>query len=112
MGVINHTVLVVHSDFMEKLEQAHEKAIELLGELVTPIVNVVVNSGGSFMIGVDGSKEYWSESDDRDEKQKLFLEWAEEKFASYDEEENRFSWIVCVEVNFGELDPKGKVLVC
>jgi hypothetical protein len=110
MGTINHTALILTSLFVEKITEAHKVAVSIFGELATPLIPYVVNEGMSFMIAPDGSKEGWSQSDNRDHDQAEFISWVNDTF-NYIEEGERNQFIEMVEVTFGEYDKDGKVSV-
>lgn len=82
MGTIKHNSIVVTHWDKELLVKAHSIALEIFkkkfGEhcsLVSNVCEGVVNSGGSFFIGADMSKEGWPQSDDGDAARKEFLDW-------------------------------------
>lgn len=68
MGTIKHNAMVVTgSDYaMDKLELVHNKAKELFGSLVSPIIESHSNGYQSFFVAPDGSKEVWEESNEGD----------------------------------------------
>ena len=76
MGYIRHNAVIVtaagYDDALQALERAHQKAQELFGPLVTPVVESVINGYRSFFVAPDGSKEDWPESDAYDAKRKEF----------------------------------------
>lgn len=85
MGYIRHHTIIVISggDYtgtaLEKryphLQQAHAKAVELMGSQVSNIIEPQVNGEASFFIGPDGSKEGWQSSEDGNQRRKEFLDW-------------------------------------
>lgn len=75
MGYMKHNAIVVTSWDAKRMEMAHAKAVEVLGSLVSPLINGVINSQISFFVAPDGSKEGWSASNEYDEKRSLFLDW-------------------------------------
>lgn len=74
MGTIIHTTIVVTgapSDWRDRskpapLREAHTKARELLGELVSEIVPHRVNGLASFFVAPDGSKRGWADANEAD----------------------------------------------
>ncbi|WP_409175533.1 hypothetical protein [Brevibacillus fortis] len=68
MGYIKHNAIVVTGapHAMSQLEMVHNKAQELFGSLVSPIIESHWNGFHSFFVAPDGSKEGWKESDDAD----------------------------------------------
>ena len=90
MGYFRHKAIVVHHYDNKTLEQVHAVAkflftSENLGPLVTDIVPVIINDGGSFMIGVDGSKEGWETSDKYDAAAEKLFDWMDTAGVSYAE---------------------------
>lgn len=75
MGYLKHNAIVVTSWDCKMMQKAHAKAVEILGKLVSPLIDGVVNSQTSFFVAPDGSKEGWAESNEHDEKRKEFLDW-------------------------------------
>lgn len=82
MGYFLH--LVVISPLAEPIAAAHAKAKELfagtghrLGE-VSDISTTPINAVCSFMVGPDGSKEGWPESDEGDAAREAFIAWMNE----------------------------------
>lgn len=93
MGTFIHHALVVTCWERKAVEAAHAKAAELFpGSILTPIMGVVANSGASFAIVPDGSKEGWPQSDEMDAARSAFIEWLRTPESRY------VDWI---EVEFG-----------
>lgn len=68
MGYLRHEALIVHCWDDERLTKAHNAITGIFnsagyGSLVSGIVGAIANGGGSFFVGVDGSKEGWETSD-------------------------------------------------
>lgn len=93
MGYMTHHAIIVTSWKRQAIDAAYELAESTFGQLVTPIVEGVVNEQYTFMVGPDGSKEGWDISDDHDElrsgfvarlkalhDEQLWLDWAEVQF--------------------------------
>lgn len=95
MGWIRHHAIVVTGLTEEAIAAAHSKAVELFPpETVTPIISGTTNGYTSFMIGPDGSKEGWGESDRGDKRRDEFVRWMENPPAQ--------SWLMdYVEVAYG-----------
>lgn len=72
MGYIKHNAICVTSFDSEEIKVLHKKAREIFEELVTEIIEGVINGYASFFIAPDGSKEGWSESNEYDKKRKEF----------------------------------------
>lgn len=74
MGYIRHNTIVVTGDSypkaQEKTNSAHKKALELFGDLVSPVIKGKTNGYQSFFVAPDGSKEGWDLSDKYNEKRK------------------------------------------
>lgn len=75
MGYIRHNAIIVTGDSyqgaQQDFEMAHKKAKKLFGNLVSDTIKGVINGYQSFFVAPDGSKEYWTESDEFDEKRKM-----------------------------------------
>lgn len=91
MGYIKHNSIIVSSWDDEKLLLAHKKAQETFGSLTTLIHEYIINSGGSFAVLPDGSKEGWTESDAMDEKRKDFIKFLDEQ--AYDDGSNSLYFV-------------------
>lgn len=99
MGYLKHNAIVVTSWDQKSMKTAHDKAVEILGALVSPLINGVVNSQISFFVAPDGSKEGWSDSNKYDEKRSQYLDWLIENcIVSY------------IEVRFGGDDDHESIL--
>ncbi|KQL17666.1 hypothetical protein [Cytobacillus solani] len=79
MGYIRHNSFVVTGDSypeaQRKLDLAHEKAVELFSNLVSPVIQGKTNGYQSFFVAPDGSKEGWDLSDEYDEKRKQLADF-------------------------------------
>jgi hypothetical protein len=100
MGYIKHHAIVVCG--WDDIAIAHEKAIEIFGELVSNVVPGVINGYQSFFIAPDGSKEGWEVSTTHDDKRDEYIEWikvqeATDHYYSYAElffgEDNGYSQV-------------------
>ncbi len=98
MGIIQHKAIVVTSWSDEKIQVAHAKAAEILGELVSPLVKSTVNFYTSFFVGPSGSKVRWNESERHDERVGEFVAWLNEQ-----RYEDSSSWLQWAVVSYGEL---------
>lgn len=86
MGYIAHNAIIVTGYDPKRVEAARQKAAEVFdARQVSSIVTGVVNSYDSFLVGPDGSKEGWSDSNEGDERRNTFLTWlrAEWKAGNY-----------------------------
>lgn len=86
MGYIKHNAIVVTHWDEKTVARSREKAIEIFDEvfknegrkgsqLISELIYPVVNSGASFFIAPDGSKEGWGTSDSGDAAREQFLNW-------------------------------------
>ncbi len=93
MGCLKHNAIVCTYWSTNEVKEVREKAVEIMGAfsgLVSPLIPVTINSGASFFIAPDGSKEGWHGSDKADEKRKEFLDWLMTSKYSCDYIEIRF----------------------
>ena len=90
MGYIRHHAIVVTSWDDSCIVDAHLKAIEIFGELVSCIVKSKINGYVSFFIAPDGSKEGWSGSADGDKNREKFIKWINSK--AYTDGSNVYSY--------------------
>ncbi len=100
--IVNHAVVVsgereAFGDYVT-IPVAHEKAVALLGDLVSPIVNHRVNFTASFFVSPHGSKSGWEDAETANAQRDAFIEWLRGQ--------KGLSW---VEVEYGE-DSDGSVL--
>ncbi len=97
----HHAIVVTGRDWGDStpLKDAYKKAVEIFGKSVTEILPTVTNGYASFMVGPDGSKEGWEESDTgnaRRDEFVLFLDetgyckWAEVQYGD-DEDINKIT---------------------
>ena len=82
MGYIKHNAIVCTTRKKEDAIEAQQMAKKLFAKhedgadkLVSELVEYIVNSGYSFFIAPDGSKEGWGTSDNCNEARKEFLDW-------------------------------------
>ncbi|MDA8119998.1 MAG: hypothetical protein M0Z85_08130 [Gammaproteobacteria bacterium] len=70
---VHHAIVVTCRDHARQmLIEAHERAVAIFGEMVSPIVPSPIGMMSSFFVAPDGSKEGWSESDEYDAKRETF----------------------------------------
>jgi hypothetical protein len=95
MGYIRHNAIIVTSggyvEANEKLQLAHQKAVDLFGGLVTPIIISVMNDHQSFFVAPDGSKEYWDTSYEYTFRRESFADYVD-SFA-YDDGSNPLDFV-------------------
>lgn len=88
MGYIQHHAIIVTGWDEGRVRKAHAKAKELAAARgsdykatpdngVSPVFSGTANGQHSFLIGPDGSKEGWDESDSWDRVRKAWKSWAE-----------------------------------
>lgn len=90
MGWIRHHGIVVTTWDRAILERAHKVASESFGT-VTPIVESSINSFYTFLVGPDGSKEGWPDSEMGNTKRDAFIQWMDAQ--AYDDGSNALAWL-------------------
>lgn len=94
-----HAVVVSSKYGARAITDAHTRAVEIFGSrMVTPMARGVVNDCYSFLVGPDGSKEGWEDSDQGDRDRAKFVEYLET---------TDLDW---VEIQFGDDDGVTKVI--
>lgn len=73
MGYMRHNAIIVTGFDEAKVNAWHAEAVAIFGGAVTNIVKAEINGYWSFLVGPDGSKEGWAESDEGDERRARFL---------------------------------------
>lgn len=113
MGRLIHHAIVVTSISDTAIEAAHTEATRIYAQaspdpfsrpylgLVTPVAKVVVNSGGSFLVAPDGSKEGWEESDHGDLLRYQLTSWLD---AQRDPDDGSSSLEWCEIIVGGDID--------
>ena len=104
MGYIRHHAIIVTTWDEDKAKKAHEKALTLKTN-VTEIILGSINSYYSFMIGPDGSKEGWSESEVGDVQRKEFIKWVNSQ--AYEDGSSAYSFI---EIQYGDDNGENKII--
>jgi len=105
MGYMRHHAIVVTSWNEEALNDAHKKAGSIFGpEQVTNILPDIMNGYRSFMIGPDGSKERWKESDIGDKRRDEFIDYCESVRL-----EDRSTYLDWVEVQYGDDEKETRI---
>jgi hypothetical protein len=91
MGYIKHHAIIVSSWNREAIQRAHAEAVKIFGpKQISSIVSAVVNLQETFIIGPDGSSEYWSESEDGDQKRFDYICWMQNN--SYEDGSSMIAW--------------------
>lgn len=104
MGHIRNHAIIVTATYGDYIQQAHAKAREIFGDNVTEISPEATNGSRSFLVPPDGSKEGWSESEQGDNRRKLFKEWLRSQ--AYDDHSTPLHW---VELRYGGDDREAVV---
>jgi len=101
MGIFKHNAIIVTTSIGAKDEflQTFDKAVELFGNLVTPMIRSQYNGFNTFFVTPDGSKEFWYESDEFDIKRQQLYDFVE----SFRYEDGSTS-IVIIDVGYGEME--------
>ena len=104
MGYRRHHAIVITSCNIPILRQAHEKAEDIFGcQQVSPITPEAINGYRSFLVGPDGSKEGWAESDIGNQNRDSFIHDLKKFEAS--------SWgLSWVEVQYGDDNMETKII--
>ena len=95
---IHHAIVVTisdHGDDHQKPEVIHQKAKDIFFEDVSSLIDSKMGYF-SFLIGPDGSKELWPQSDEGDAKREQFISYLEE--LPYDDGSSPVNW---VEIQYG-----------
>lgn len=103
MGHIVHHAIVCTS-FDAKVANAARKAAVAIGCSVTPLIKPAVNGEHSFLIGPDGSKSGWGDSETGDEQRDEWIAWAISQ--RYEDNSSPLAW---VEIEYGSDDRTAKV---
>lgn len=97
MGYMRHHAIIVTGRSGDFIEQARQKACQLLGMVVSPVLDSVINSYQTILIAPDGSKEGWEESDAGDQRRDQFIAFL--KSLRYSDGSSPLSWC---EVQYGD----------
>ena len=98
MGYMRHHAVIVTSWDEKRIADAHLKARAIFEpQQVTVIVRGTVNHYESFMVGPDGSKEGWDDSDEGDRRREQFTRWLDSQ--RYEDGSTSLKW---VEVQYGD----------
>jgi hypothetical protein len=87
------------------IEPAHQEAKKIFGDQVTEILPFTINAYQSFMVGPDGSKEGWPESDAGDQCREEFVESL--RSLAYDDGSTNVQW---VEVRYADDNKQNRVV--
>ncbi len=106
MGYIrHHAIVVTGGDHRGDAIRAHAKAVEIFpARQVTDVLPAAVNGYQTFLIGPDGSKEGWAESDEGNANRARFITWMREA-RMRDENPVWVDW-VCVQYGDDERETK------
>lgn len=103
MGYIRHHAIVCTSWSLKRLEAARVRCLEL-GANVTEVVRGSINEYHSFMVGPDGSKEGWQESDAGDERREKIKAALREGYA------DGGTYIEWIEVQYGDENHDSRIV--
>jgi hypothetical protein len=73
MGYMRHHAIIVTSFNVKYAAELRDIAAGIFGDAVTDMLHAKVNGYYSFMVGPDGSKEGWQESEDGDKRRDRFI---------------------------------------
>lgn len=104
MGYMRHHAVVVSSWDKELIAKAHKVAAESFPH-VSEVVPHAVNSGGSFLIPPDGSKEGWEDSRLGDDRRAAFVRWLDAQ--GYGDGSTSLRW---VEVMYADDDGEAAIV--
>jgi hypothetical protein len=96
MGCINHDAIIVTGSIAADVAAGRDKAIAL-GLPCSDLVTSHLNGYVSFLIGPDGSKEFWDASAKGDAARAAWIAWARAGWTS-----GRF--LTFVHVRYGEIE--------
>lgn len=105
MGYMRHHAVIVTSYSKEMLTDAHQEALRLFPDQVSPLVDSPINRYASFFVAPDGSKEGWPESERGNVKRDEFVGYLEGK-----KYEDNSSSIDYVEVFYGDDEGEAEVV--
>ena len=100
MGYIRHHAIIVTSSGYDEADAALKSVhahSEVLGAVVTPIVDSKMNGHKSFMVCPDGSKEGWEDSAAGDAARAAIIAYL--RSTQYEDGSGPLSW---AEVQFGD----------
>lgn len=84
MGIqTNYAIVIGHWD-NSAIQAAYEKAVEMFGDLVSPIIKSVANGYKSFYIAPDASKRGWPIATRFDEIRQSYIEYLMEYYPAID----------------------------
>lgn len=105
MGYIRHHAIIISGRDDKKLKAFHKKAKEIFEKQVTNIVKSPVNTSLTFLIGPDGSKEGWDESDLGDKKRAEFIDLIDD--SAYNDGSNSIRYC---EVFYGDDERQSEIV--
>jgi hypothetical protein len=111
---IKHHTIIITSNDKPKLEGLRKRIISLYTEkmeakkgaqLVSPLVDSLINNFSTFFIAPDGSKEGYDASDDGDRIRKMVIELIEDEIEDDDSNEIRY-----LEVFYGDDNKEADII--
>lgn len=107
MGYMRHHAIIVTSWDEALLKTAHSEALNVFGDgAVSPLLAEGVNGDRTFLVGPDGSKEGWPESDQGDTRRARFVDW----LRAQTDDEDGSSTLCWVEVQYGDDDGDTRIV--
>lgn len=99
MGYMRHHAIIVSTSDEKFAAEALKQALEIFGDngQVGPPMKSPVNKYSTFLIGPDGSKESWTDSEDGDSCRAAMIAWLDNK--RYDDGSSPLEW---VEIQYGD----------
>ncbi len=105
MGYIKNHAILVTGTYGDAIDQAHKRALECFGGMVSPIIESRCNGTRSFFIPPDGSKEGWAASFRGDQQREQFKIWLRAQL--FEDKSAPLDW---VEVTYGGDDQEAAIV--
>jgi hypothetical protein len=98
MGYMRHHAIIVTTWDQKRARKARDRAAGVFGgRLVSKILPAAVNEFWTFIVGPDGSKEGWDESEAGDAKRDEYIAWLNSQ--RYEDGSSPYAW---AEVQYGD----------
>lgn len=104
MGWVTHNAIVVTSWSRDLIDAAHAEAKRLTMS-VSDVLISPVNTYYTFVVGPDGSKTGWDDSDAGDTERQQFRDWLRSQ--AYEDGSSSLEWCEC---EYGSDDRKAKIV--
>lgn len=105
MGHIKHHAITVTTFDEKEIQIAHRFAKSLFGDQVTEVIKSPINAWFSFLIGPDGSKEGWGDSEVGDKNRDQFRTFVE----SQNDPDDGSNSLKYIEYFYGEDEGKAAI---